>query len=287
MVRNAILGLGVILLSSMTSCTGPNAAKKPEAKEPNAASQAKKPEIIQWVDTDTGRWMVHDVNRPVPPVVTPGEASCYDKVGSAPSDAIVLFDGNDASKWEGVKNPKAAFPWKVGEGYLETVKDAGFIRTKGKFGSCQLHIEFATPEKVMGNSQGRGNSGIFLMETYEIQVLDSYNNRTYADGQCGALYGRNVPLVNVCRKPGEWQTYDVIFHRPTFKGGKVDRKARFTVFQNGILIQDNVELQGGTNWIGQHAVTDYVPHGDKGSLSLQDHGNPVKFRNIWVRELKD
>jgi hypothetical protein len=288
MVRNVILGLGmIVLLTAFMGCSEPNAAKKPEAKEPNAAPAPKKPEIIQWVETDTGRWMVHDMNRPVPPVVTPGEATCGDKVGTAPSDAIVLFDGKDASKWEGVKNPKSQFPWKVGEGYLETVKDAGFIRSKQKFGSCQLHIEFATPEKIVGSSQSRGNSGIFLMETYEIQVLDSYSNRTYADGQCGALYGRNVPLVNTCRKPGEWQTYDVIFHRPTFKNGKVDRKARFTVFQNGVLIQDNVELQGGTNWIGQHALTDYVKHGDKGSLSLQDHGNPVKFRNIWVRELKD
>jgi hypothetical protein len=125
------------------------------------------------------------------------------------------------------------------------------------------------------------------MDMYEVQVLDSYNNRTYADGQCGALYGRNVPLVNPCQKPGEWQTYDIIFHRPTFKDGKVDRKVRFTVILNGVLVQDNVELQGGTGWIGPYAMSDYSPHGDKGSLSLQDHGNPVKFRNIWVRELKD
>jgi hypothetical protein len=277
MVRNAILGLvTIVLLAGVVNCA-----------EPNAAPAPKKPEIIQWVEVDGQKWMVHDMNRPVAPVVTPGEASCYGKVGSAPSDAIVLFDSNDASKWEGVKNPKAAFPWTVGEGYLETVKDAGYIRSKQKFGSCQLHIEFATPEKVMGSSQGRGNSGIFLMDMYEVQVLDSYNNRTYADGQCGALYGRNVPLVNACRKPGEWQAYDVIFPRPTFKNGKVDRKVRFTVFQNGVLIHDNVELQGGTNWIGQHALTDYVPHEDKRPLSLQDHGNPVKFRNIWVRELKD
>jgi hypothetical protein len=273
-----ILGLGIIvLLATIANCA-----------EPNAAPEQKKPEVIQWVEADGQKWMVHDMNRPVPPVITPGEASCGDKVGTAPSDAIVLFDGNDVSKWEGVKNPKAAFPWKVGEGYLETVKDAGDISTKQKFGSRQLHIEFATPEKVMGSSQGRGNSGVFLMEDmYEVQVLDSYNNKTYADGQCGALYGRNVPLVNVCRKPGEWQTYDIIFHRPTFKNGKVDRKARFTVFQNGVLIQDNVELQGGTGWIGPYAVNDYSPHGDKGALRLQNHGNPVKFRNIWVRELKD
>lgn len=272
-----ILGLGIIaLFATVANCA-----------EPNAAPAPKKPEIIQWVEVDGQKWMVHDEKRPMAPVVTPGEASCYDKVGTAPSDAIVLLEGNDVSKWEGVKNPKGPFPWNVGDGYVETVKDAGFIRTKQKFGSCQLHIEFATPEKVMGSSQGRGNSGVFMMEIYEIQVLDNYNNKTYADGQCGALYGRNVPLVNVCRKPGEWQSYDVVFHRPTFKDGKVDRKARFTVFQNGVLIQDNVELQGGTGWMGPHAISDYFPHGDKGALSLQDHGNPVKFRNIWIRELKD
>jgi len=277
MFRNVLLGL--VIVASLPPFAG--------CAEPNAAPEKKKPEVIQWVETETGKWMVHDMNRPVPPVVTPGEASCGDKVGSAPSDAVVLFDGNDLSKWESAKKPGQPAPWKMGDGCFETVKDAGYIRTKQKFGSCQLHIEFATPEKVMGSSQGRGNSGIFLMEMYEIQVLDSYNNRTYADGQCAALYGRNVPLVNACRKPGEWQTYDVIFHRPTFKNGKVDRKVRFTVFQNGVLIHDNVELQGGTGWIGPHAVTDYVPHGDKGTLALQDHGNPVRFRNIWIRELKD
>ena len=277
MVRNVVLGLGIIvLLAGVVNCA-----------EPNAAPAKKKPEVIQWVEVDGQKWMVHDEKRPMAPVVTPGEANCDDKVGTAPSDAIVLFDGNDLSKWESAKKPGQPAPWKMGEGYFETVKDAGFIRTKQKFGSCQLHIEFATPEKVMGSSQGRGNSGVFLMDMYEVQVLDNYNNKTYTDGQCGALYGRNPPLVNVCRKPGEWQSYDVIFHRPTFKNGKVDRKARFTVFQNGVLIQDNVELQGGTNWIGPHEVTDYVPHEDKRPLSLQDHGNPVKFRNIWVRELKD
>jgi len=280
MIKNVILDLAIIaVFASFAGCAEPN------AKEPNAAP--KKPEIIQWVETDTGKWMVHDMNRPVPPVVTPGEATCGDKVGSAPSDAIVLFDGNDLSKWESAKKPGQPAPWNMGTGYFETVKDAGYIHSKQKFGSCQLHIEFATPGKVVGSSQARGNSGVFLMEMYEIQVLDSYNNRTYADGQCGALYGRAVPLVNACRKPGEWQTYDVVFHRPTFKNGKVDRKARFTIFQNDVLIHDNVELQGGTNWIGPHAVTDYVRHGDKGSLSLQDHGNPVRFRNIWIRELED
>ncbi len=248
---------------------------EPQAKDP----KLQKP---QWVVTDTGRWMVHDTNRPVPPVVTPG-----DKAGDAPSDAVVLFDGKDLSQWESSKKPGAPAPWNMGEGYFETVKDAGQIRSKQKFGSCQVHIEFATPEKVAGSSQGRGNSGVFLMNRYEVQVLDSYKNRTYADGQCGALYGRAVPLVNVCRGPGQWQSYDIIFHRPIFKGNNVVREATFTVFQNGVLIHDNVALEGATGWINAHAVTSYEPHGDKDSLALQDHGNPVRFRNIWVRELKD
>lgn len=249
-------------------------------------AQAKKVKA-QWVETETGKWLVHDMNRPAPPVVTAGEASCGDKAGAAPSDAVVLFDGKDLSKWESAKKPGQPAPWKMGDGCFETVKDSGYIRSKEKFGSCQLHVEFATPEKVSGSSQGRGNSGVFLMEAYEVQVLDSYNNRTYPDGQCGALYGRAVPLVNASRKPGEWQMYDIIFHRPIFRGKKVVRKATFTVFHNGVLIQDNVALEGATGWINEHAVTAYKVHGDKGAVALQDHGNPVRYRNIWVRELKD
>jgi len=232
----------------------------------------------QWIDTDTGRWLVHDMNRPAPPVITPGinEAS-----SQPPSDAVVLFDGTSLSGWKSKK------PWVLGDGYLETVEDAGTLSSKKEFGSCQLHVEFATPIEAKGRSQGRGNSGVFLMGIYEVQVLDSYNNRTYPDGQCGALYGRHVPLVNACRKPGQWQSYDIVFHRPIFKGNKVVRKARFTVFHNGALIHDNAELQGSTNWTSSHSVSSYKPHGDKGPISLQDHGNPVRFRNIWVRELAD
>jgi len=282
MTRNVLLGfMIVVLLAPFGGCTEPN------TKEPSAVTKAEKPKVIQWVQTETGKWMIHDMNRPVAPVVTPGEPSCSDKIGSAPSDAVVLFDGKDASKWEGAKNPNGPFPWNLGDGYLETVKDAGYIRSKQKFGSCQLHIEFATPEKVIGSSQGRGNSGVFLMNRYEVQVLDSYNNRTYADGQCGALYGRAVPLANASNKPGEWQSYDIVFHKPVFKDKKVVKGARFTVFHNGVLIQDNVELKGGTGWAGEHAATEYEAHGDKDSLALQDHGNPVRYRNIWLRELKD
>ena len=236
---------------------------------------AKEGEKLQYVQTDTGRWLIHDMNRPAPPVISAGEI---------PSDAIVLFDGKNLSQWTDTKgNPSK---WIVGDGYMEAVKDSGYIQTKQKFGSCQLHVEFATPSKVTGTSQGRGNSGVFLM-AYEVQVLDSYDNKTYPDGQCSALYGRAVPLVNACRKPGEWQSYDIIFHRPIFKGNKVVRKATFTVLQNGVLVQDHVELQGGTGWKGPHAISDYEPHADKMPIQLQDHGNPVRFRNVWVRGLAD
>ena len=246
---------------------------------------AKKGEIRQYVDTDTGRWLIHDINRPAPAAITPGTTSTARRAGRAPSDAVVLFDGEDLSEWTDSKGGRTK--WIMGEGYMECVKGSGYIQSKRKFGSCQLHVEFSTPSTVKGSGQGRGNSGVFLMGQYEIQVLDSYNNRTYADGQCSALYGRGVPLVNSSRGPGQWQSYDIIFHRPTFKGDKVARKATFTVLHNGVVVHDHVVLQGGTDWRGGHAISDYEPHEDKGPISLQDHGNPVRYRNIWVRELAD
>ena len=186
------------------------------------------------------------------------------------------------------KNGKKENPWKLVDGAMESVRGAGYASTKDQFGSCKLHIEFATPVNVKGNGQGRGNSGVFLMGQYEVQVLDSYENTTYPDGQCGALYGRSVPLVNASRPPGEWQTYDITFTRPLFdKDGKVTRKAKFHVIHNGIVIQDNVELSGGTGWAGPHAAGEYRKHGDTGPLQFQDHGNPVRFRNIWIEPIKD
>jgi len=230
----------------------------------------------QYIEADTGTWLIHDVNRPAPPKVTPGEA---------PGDAIVLFDGEDLSGWTDTKGKPSK--WIARDGYMESVKGAGYIQSKRQFGSCQLHVEFRTPVPAKGSGQGRGNSGVFLMGQYEVQVLDSYGNHTYPDGQCAALYGRNVPLVNACAEPGEWQSYDIIFHRPIFKGDKVARKATFTILHNGILVHDHVALQGGTGWKGPHAISDYAPHEDTGPISLQDHGNPVRYRNIWVRELAD
>jgi len=256
-----------------------------QAAKQEIQQEAKKTEKLQYVETDTGRWLIHDMNRPAPPVISPCTESTNSQAGQAPSDAIVLFDGTDLSGWTSRDGGLAK--WIVRDDYMEAVKRSGPVKTKKKFGSCQLHVEFATPSNVKGSGQGRGNSGVFLMDTYEVQILDSYDNETYPDGQCAALYGRAVPLVNVCRGPGEWQSYDIIFHRPIFKGEEVVKKATFTVFQNGVLVHDHVVLQGGTNWRGKHAISDYEPHEDKLPIMLQDHGNPVRFRNIWIRELVD
>jgi len=233
--------------------------------------------------------MVHETDpakKPQPRIVTPGTASTQDVAGTAPSDAVVLFDGTDLSKWESLVKGKPT-KWVVKDGAMMPTPKSGMIQSKQEFGSCQLHVEFATPKQVKGDGQGRGNSGVFLMGQYEIQVLDSYENTTYPDGQAAALYGRSAPLVNASRKPGEWQTYDIVFHRPIFKGDEVVKRATFTVFHNGVLVQDHYELTGGTGWRGSHSISNYRPHGDKGPIQLQDHGNPVLFRNIWIRELED
>jgi hypothetical protein len=200
--------------------------------------------------------------------------------GPPPADAIVLFDGTDLSQWQGRNAGKAA--WEVKDG-VATVNGTGNITTKQPFGDCQLHIEWATPAEVKGESQGRGNSGVIFQGRYELQVLDSYQNKTYFNGQAGAGYSQYAPLVNVCRKPGEWQSYDVIFHAPRFdENGKLTKAATITVLQNGILVQDHVEIKGPT---GQQP-TKYEAHPLKQPLVLQDHGgNPVQFRNIWIREL--
>ena len=232
---------------------------------------------------------VHETDttkQPLPPVVTPGKDAGF---AAAPSDAVVLFDGSEASlrkNWTDTNGGPSQ--WRIVDGALESVSRAGYVQTRGNFGSCQLHVEWAAPSNPSGDGQGRGNSGVFLMNTYEVQVLDSFGNQTYADGQAAALYGRSKPLVNACRKPGEWQAYDIIFHRPLFDAqGKIVRRATFTVIHNGVLVQDHVVLSGGTGWMGPHAVSDYKAHPDKLPIALQDHGNPVRFRNIWLRELKD
>lgn len=216
-----------------------------------------------------------EVWEPVPKVVTPGTST-----NTAPNDAIILFDGKSLDQWENSKGEPAA--WELKNGIVTVVKGAGTIQTKEKFEDFQLHIEWRTPEKVVGESQGRGNSGIFMQGLYELQVLDNYNNRTYSNGQAGSFYKQKIPLVNVCKKPGEWQTYDVIWTAPRFNtDGSLKSPARATVLQNGVLVQNNVELEGGTLYIGKPA---YKQHGP-GPIILQDHGNPVSYRNIWIRTL--
>jgi hypothetical protein len=227
------------------------------------------------------RWKIHDMNRPLPPIVDPGTSSTQDAPGRPPSDAVVLFDGKDLSKWEHQGGSPAK--WKVENGYAEVVPDTGNIFSKQAFGDCQLHVEFAEPVPAKGESQERGNSGVFLMGVYEIQVLDSYENRTYADGQAAALYGQYPPLVNASRPPGQWQTYDVVFHGPRFdKAGKLLRPARVTVLHNNVLVQDNVVLSGPT---AHQQRPPYKAHPEKLPLGLQDHDAPVRYRNIWIREL--
>jgi hypothetical protein len=232
------------------------------------------------IDNNTEQeWNIHDMNRPLPPVVKPGEAGIP---GQPPSDALVLFNGKDLSQWCDSKGKPAR--WKVEQDYMEVVKKTGSIRTKQNFGDCQLHIEWAAPLPAVGKGQERGNSGVFLMDTYELQVLDSYKNRTYADGMAAAVYGQFPPLVNACRPPGEWQAFDIIFHRPHFdKNGNLVHPARMTVLHNGVLVQDNAEMLGPTAWKKR---VPYKLHAEKMPLSLQDHGNPVRYRNIWIRELK-
>jgi len=201
--------------------------------------------------------------------------------GPPPADAIVLFDGSDLSQWKSQKDGGPA-RWEVKDG-VATVNGTGSIATRQEFGDCQLHVEWASPEKVTGNGQGRGNSGIYLQGRYELQVLDSYDNKTYYHGQAGSIYKQYAPLVNVSREPGAWQSYDVIYHAPRFSTeGKLTKPADVTVLQNGVLVQDHVEIKGLT---GPSGAPKYQPHPLKQPLSLQDHGNPIRFRNIWIREL--
>lgn len=217
-----------------------------------------------------------EVWEPEPRVVTSAEPT------KAPSDAIVLFDGKDFSNWVSSKDNSAP-KWLIKDGAMVVVGGTGDIQTKQTFNDYQLHIEFRTPDKVESEGQGRGNSGIFMQERYELQVLDSYQNRTYSNGQAGSIYKQTMPLVNACRKPGEWQTYDVIYTAPRFHphNGAVASFGRITVLHNGVLIQNNTTIQGTTPYIG---APQNIAHG-KGGIRLQDHGNPTSFRNIWIREL--
>ena len=220
------------------------------------------------------QWHVHDPDRPHPRVVTPSDIP-----GGPPSDAIVLFDGHDLSQWRSGDGPAK---WKLADGYFEVVPGTGNLDTKEKFGDCQLHVEWSEAPDVAGASQGRGNSGVFLMSRYEIQVLDPWHNPTYADGQAAAIYGQWPPLVNPGRPPGEWQVYDIIFEAPRFDGDKLVKPAYFTVFFNGVLVHNHQPSMGPMVY---RQVAHYVPQPAEDSLVLQNHNGHVRYRNIWIRRL--
>ena len=256
----SIVGVGMLTLSVTAAQTGPRFYGDPP--------------------DDHHPWAVHDGNRPQPARITPGTFSSPEQPGKPPSDAIILFDGKDLSNWETAKGEPAK--WLVKDGCMEVAKDSGEIRTKARFGDCQLHIEWAAPANVQGEGQGRGNSGVFLMGMLEIQVLDSYNNVTYADGHAGSYYGVYPPLALPLRPPGQFQVYDIVFRRPIYKNGQAVDPGYVTVFMNGVLVQDHTPIEGPGGHLGRSRPR---PFPDKGPLSLQDHGNPVRFRNIWYRPL--
>ena len=224
-------------------------------------------------------WKVHDIKRPHPRMVTAGPT-----LGPPPSDAVVLFDGKDLSKWiDRAKDGKTSAPsWTLGDGYFEVKPGTGSLYSKEKFGSAQIHVEWAAPAKIESSSQLRGNSGVLIMSVYEVQVLDSWNNVTYADGQAGAIYGQWPPLVNPARKPGEWQSFDIVFEAPKFEGDKLVKPAYETIFYNGVLVHHHQQVIGR---MIHRKVATYAPHEPEEPLGLQNHGTQVRYRNIWVRRL--
>jgi len=280
-----------LLLPLVAALLSGCAAKKTEAPVSETQSQPAppaKPKITEIVidgvagfqDTPmepNGLWHVHDPARPQPPVVTSGT---FSENATPPSDAIVLFDGKDLSQWRDKRTGEDA-PWTVADGVATSAKDD--IVTTNEFGDLQLHLEFREPTPPHGDGQGRGNSGVFLMGRYEIQVLDCYDNKTYADGATAGIYGQHPPLVNACRPPGEWQTYDIIFNVPHFgEDGSLLSPGYVTVFHNGVVAQNHQAIRGSTNWRVPGA---YTPHGPTGPIALQYHNNSVSFRNIWVRPI--
>lgn len=293
--KQHLAATATIMLAMITAAAAPADSPNP-ADSGQGASQERgrrgqqrerRPDPVGYTDTPVipgQKWRVHDIDRPRPKVVNPGPPS---SPVPPPADAIVLFNGTDLSKWvapgRGPDRGKTVpARWKIENGYME-VNRTGSISTTDRFGDCQLHVEWASPIEVRGNSQGRGNSGVFLMGIYEIQVLDSYDNLSYADGQAGSIYGQHPPMVNASRGPGEWQSFDIIFEAPRFEGDKLAKPAYLTVLHNGVLIHHRQEILGKTE---HKRVGNYAPHPDTGPIMLQDHSNPVRFRNIWIRPLK-
>jgi hypothetical protein len=220
-----------------------------------------------------GKWTVHDPRRPQPAIVTPGTPSTQDTPGKAPSDAVVLFDGKDLSNFK-------TSNWLVKDGYVQV--KGGQLTSKQEFRDVQVHVEWLASKDIKGSGQKRGNSGVFLMGKYEVQVLDCYQNQTYPDGMTGSVYGQTPPQVNACRPQETWQSYDIIFTAPEFKDGKLTKPAFFTVLLNGVVVQNHTEVRGPCTWRG---LAKYKAHGPTGPLSFQAHGNPMRYRNIWIRPL--
>jgi hypothetical protein len=258
-------------------------AQQPQAAAPQAAHEFAGDDVRGYSDTPQipgQKWKVHDMARPRAPKVTPGPLFQE----APPSDAIVLFDGKDLSQWQHVpregetKNPE----WKVANGYIEIVPKTGRISTRQQFGDCQLHVEWQIPPEAKGDGQSIGNSGIVLMNRYEVQVLESNSHLTYADGSAGAIYGVWPPMFNPSRPQGEWNVYDIFFEAPRFEGDKLVSPAYLTLMFNGVLVQNHRAYAGATIW---RQVGKYTPHLAEQPLTLQDHSQPVRFRNIWIRKL--
>ncbi len=277
--RSLVLLLVVLALGSAFAwhSVAQNAA---QSVAQSAAQTEKQP--VGYTDTPQipGQpWKVHDPDRPQPEVVTPG--SSFSHGAAPPSDAVVLFDGTSLDAWQGSGGPAA---WKVENGYME-VTPTGSIRTKQEFGDFQLHLEWATPAEVVSNSQGRGNSGVMIYGLYEVQVLDSYQNRTYPDGQAASLYGQRPPLANASSPPGEWQTYDILFEGPRWEGEELVRPASVTVLHNGVAVHHKMAYRSPS--LHRRVGSYDTPHPPRGFIGLQDHRNPVRYRNVWIRELGD
>ena len=272
-----------ITLLAALSLGAQNPPAAPPKKGPNQPPPEAGDDVRGYNDTPQlpdQKWKVHDITRPRPVKVTPGPYV----LEAPPADAIVLFDGKDLSQW--TSQARGGAPqepkWKVEDGYIEIVPRTGRLVTKEKFGDCQLHIEWMVPKTSVGNGQGIGNSGVELMTRYEIQVLESYEHQTYADGGAGAIYGVWPPLVNPARPMGEWNVYDIFFEAPAFDGEKLLKPAYITVLFNGVLVQNHKAYLGTTIW---RQVGKYTPHPAELPLSLQDHSQPVRFRNIWIRKI--
>jgi hypothetical protein len=284
---NRMRSIGLLAASLLA---GAGFALNGTAQQAPEQVKAKEKPKLGYKDTPMlpgGKWHVHDGDRPQPAVITAGTSSMEQAPGKPPSDAVVLFDGTDLSKWVGRDGKPAG--WKIEDGAMVIPSrgepGAGAIKTRDAFGDMQLHLEWATPVPPKGRDQGRGNSGVEIFGRYEIQVLDSFDNLTYPDGQAAAIYGQYPPLVNASRPPGQWQTYDIVFIAPRFAAdGALEAPAYITLLHNGVLVHNHTPVLGGVAFRGQPK---YARHDPKGPIQLQDHGNPVRYRNIWVRELKD